>query len=102
MPLKVAGVEIVNSTANVQVSTLPDTGIVTQEFGNTTFSITANVTNRGLVNSISTAEINKTSRNFELTQTMILLTSYMSVQVHHPVVQTETFGTRHLTKGSGK
>jgi hypothetical protein len=64
MPLKVAGVEIVNSTANLQVSTLPDTGIVTQEFGNTTFSITANVTNRGIVNSISIAEINKTSRNF--------------------------------------
>jgi len=64
MPLKVAGVEIVNSTANVQVSTFPDTGVVTQNFGNTTFAITANVTNRGLVNSISTAEINKTSRNF--------------------------------------
>ena len=65
MPLKVAGVTIVNSTANVQTATLPDTGISTGNFGNTTFAITANVTSRGLVNAISTAEITKTSRNFE-------------------------------------
>ena len=65
MPLKVAGVTIVNSTANVQTATLPDTGISTGNFGNTTFGITANVTSRGLVNAISTAEITKTSRNFE-------------------------------------
>ena len=64
MPLKVAGVEIVNSTANVQTAALPDTGISTSNFGNTTFAITANVTSRGIVNAISTAEINKTSRNF--------------------------------------
>ena len=64
MPLKVAGVTIVNSTANVQTSTLPDTGISTANYGNTTFAITANVTSQGIVNAVSTAEINKTSRNF--------------------------------------
>ena len=65
MPLKVAGVTIVNAAANIQVATLPDTGITTGNFGNTTFALTANVTDRGLVNSISSAEITKTSRNFE-------------------------------------
>lgn len=65
MPLKVAGVTIVNSTANIQTSTLPDTGITGGNIGNTTFVITGNVTSRGLVNSISSAEILKTSRNFE-------------------------------------
>mgnify|MGYP003318086792 FL=1 len=65
MPLKVAGVTIVNSTANVQTSTLPDTGITTGNFGNTTFVVTANVTSRGIVNAISSAEVSKTSRNFE-------------------------------------
>ncbi len=65
MPLKVAGVTIVNSSANVQTSTLPDTGITTGNFGNTTFVVTANVTSRGLVNAITTAEVSKTSRNFE-------------------------------------
>jgi len=64
MALKVAGVEIVNSSANVQISTLPDTGITTGEFGNTTFAVTANVTDKGIVNSISVAEIQKTSVNF--------------------------------------
>ena len=57
MPLKVAGVTIVNSTANVQTSTLPDTGITTGNFGNTTFVVTANVTSRGIVNAISSAEV---------------------------------------------
>ena len=65
MPLKVNGVTIVNSTANVQTSTLPDTGISTGNFGNTTFAVTANVTSRGPVNAISVAAISKTSRNFE-------------------------------------
>ena len=65
MPLKVNGVTIVNSTANVQTSTLPDTGISGGNFGNTTFAVTANVTSRGLVNAISVAAITKTSRNFE-------------------------------------
>jgi hypothetical protein len=65
MALKVAGVTIVNSTANVQTSTLPDTGITTGNQGNTSHVITANVTSRGLINAISTAEIQKTSRNFE-------------------------------------
>jgi len=65
MPLKVNGVTIVNSTANVQTSTLPDTGISAGNFGNTTFAVTANVTTRGLVNAISVAAITKTSRNFE-------------------------------------
>ena len=65
MPLKVNGVTIVNSTANVQTSTLPDTGISGGNFGNTTYAVTANVTSRGLVNAISVAAITKTSRNFE-------------------------------------
>lgn len=65
MPLKVNGVTIVYSTANVQTSTLPDTGISGGNFGNTTFAVTANVTSRGLVNAISVAAITKTSRNFE-------------------------------------
>ena len=65
MPLKVNGVTIVNSTANVQTSTLPDTGISGGNCGNTTFAVTANVTSRGLVNAISVAAITKTSRNFE-------------------------------------
>ncbi len=67
MPLKVAGVTIVNSVANIQIATLPDTGITTGNFGNTTFALTANVTDRGLVNAVSSAAIVKTSRNFEAT-----------------------------------
>ena len=65
MPLKVHSVTIVNSTASVQTSTMPDKGISTSNFGNTTFAVTANVTSRGLVNAISVEAITKTSRNFE-------------------------------------
>lgn len=66
MPLKVAGVTIVNSTANVQTSTLPNIGISDgTTFGNTTHSVSTNVSNRGILNTITTAEIQATSLHFE-------------------------------------
>ena len=65
MPLKVAGVTIVNSAANVQTATLADAGITTGDCGDATVVVSATVTSRGIVNAISSAEVSKTSRNFE-------------------------------------
>tara|TARA_B100000700_G_scaffold324708_1_gene431589 strand:+ start:19431 stop:19730 length:300 start_codon:yes stop_codon:yes gene_type:complete len=66
MPLKVNGVTIVNSTANVQTSTLPDVGITNgTTFGNTTHTTSTNVSSRGLINTITTNEIQATSIHFE-------------------------------------
>lgn len=66
MPLKVAGVTIVNSTANVQTSTLPSIGITDGiTVGNSTHTVTANVSNRGTIYSVTSTEIKATSLHFE-------------------------------------
>lgn len=66
MPLKVAGVTIVNSTANVQTSTLPSIGITDGiTVGNSTHTVTANVSDRGTIYSITPTEIKATSLHFE-------------------------------------
>lgn len=66
MVLKVAGVTIVNSAANVQTTTLPNIGITDSEtFGNTSHVISANLSNRGLVQTITSARVDATAIKFK-------------------------------------
>jgi len=85
MPLKVAGVTIVNSTANVQTSTLPSIGITDGiTVGNSTHSVSANVSDRGTLNSITSQQIQATSLHFETSSNTAMANQTIFVSTSTP------------------